>query len=196
MTWKQLPKQKKDHLILVILVTAILIGGLGFGLLRFQYDHLALIASNTADAQKKLALMKDSIRRAEQIETELAEAGRTLASLEEGMASSGDVSSWVYDTVRRFKLAHRVEIPQFSNPSAVTETSLLPKFPYKQVTITVAGSGYYHDIGKFIADFENQFPHIRLLNLTLEPISSLLGDEKEKLEFKMDLVTLVRPNSS
>ena len=196
MTWKQLPKQKKDHLILVILVTAILIGGLGFGLLRFQYDHLALIASNTADAQKKLALMKDSIRRAEQIETELAEAGRTLASLEEGMASSGDVSSWVYETVRRFKLAHRVEIPQFSNPSAVTETSLLPKFPYKQVTITVAGSGYYHDIGKFIADFENQFPHIRLLNLTLEPISSLLGDEKEKLEFKMDLVTLVRPNSS
>ena len=196
MKWKQLPKQKRDHLILVTLITAVLLGGLGFGLLQFQYDHLARMASDTVDAQKKLTKMKDAIRRADQIETELAETTRTLASLEEGMAAAGDVSAWVYDTVRRFKLAYQVQIPQFSNPSAVTETSLLPKFPYKQVTITVAGNGYYHDIGKFIADFENQFPHIRLLNLSLEPISTLIGDAKEKLEFRVDLVTLVRPNSN
>ena len=196
MNWKKLPKQKRDHLILVVLITAILLGGLGFGLLRFQYDHLLLVASDTTDSQKKLGQMKDAIRRAEQIETDLAEVARTLSGLEEGMAPSGDVLAWVNDTIRRFKLAYRVEIPQFSNPSAVTDVSLLPKFPYKQVTITVAGSGFYHDLGKFIADFENQFPHIRLLNLSLEPISSMLGSEKEKLEFKMDIVPLMRPNPS
>ena len=195
MNWKQLPKQKRDHLILVTLITAILLGGLGFGLLRFQYDHLALIATDTADSEKKLTQMKDAIRRADQIETELAESSRTIASLEEGMAA-GDLYSWVYDNVRRFKLSYKISEPTFSQPSGQVDSTLLPRFPYKQVTLTIASTGFYHEIGKFIADFENQFPHIRLLNLSMEPVSSLIGDEKEKLEFKMDIVALVRPNPS
>ena len=111
------------------------------------------------------------------------------------MASGSDVFSWVYNTIRRFTLPYKVEIPVVNQP-VIGETTLMPQFPYKQASLTLAGTGYYHEIGRFIADFENQFSHIRVLNLTLDPAASIASDDKEKLEFKMDIVVLVRPNPS
>ena len=62
--------------------------------------------------------------------------------------------------------------------------------------MTIAGTGHFHDLGRFIADFENQNPHVRLLNLTLDfkGASPLAGEEE--LSFKMDIVTLVKVNPS
>ncbi len=97
----------------------------------------------------------------------------------------------LFNNIRRFKLPYKVEIPQYSQP-VIADTSLLPKFPYKQATVTVAGTAYYEDLGKFIADFENEFQHSRILNLELEP---QLTGEGEKISFRMDIVTLVKPNS-
>jgi hypothetical protein len=62
--------------------------------------------------------------------------------------------------------------------------------------LTIGGTSYYHDLGKFIADFENQFPLFRVLNLEMEPAPSVAGAEKEKLSFKMDVVALVKPGPS
>jgi hypothetical protein len=62
------------------------------------------------------------------------------------------------------------------------------------VTLTVSGTAYYHDLGKFLADFENEFPHIRLVNLDIQ-LSPAVGDT-EKLVFKVDIVTLAKPNPS
>lgn len=194
MKFKQLPKDKRNNLILVVLLTAIALGGLGFGLIRFQYDNLQIIANDTNDARKKLKQMQDGITRADQLETDLAELSKHLAELEEGMAPS-DPYSWVYNTIRRFTLSYKVEIPVVNQP-VVGETTLLPRFPYKQASLELSGTGFYHDIGKFIADFENHYPHIRVVNLTLDPLAGLVTEEKEKLEFKMHIVALVRPNPS
>jgi hypothetical protein len=70
--------------------------------------------------------------------------------------------------------------------------TLLPKFPYKQVVMTIIGTAYYHDLGKFIADYENEFPTSRIMNLDLSPASVQSADEKEKLAFKFDIVSLVK----
>jgi hypothetical protein len=89
-----------------------------------------------------------------------------------------------------------VDIPQFSQLGAPVDVSLLPNFPYKQATLTVAGNTRYHNLGQFLADFENRFPHIRVLNLSLDAnVPSLLA-EPETLSFKMDIVTLVKVNQS
>jgi Tfp pilus assembly protein PilO len=194
MSFKQLPKEKRNNLVLVALLTAIALGGLGFGLIRFQYDSLKVIASETDDAGKKLHQMKDGIARADQIENELAEISKTLAAQEENMVF-GDSYSWGLDMIRRVRAAYKVDVPVINQP-VPGESTLLPKFPYKQAAFTVGGTGFYHDVGKFIADFENQFPQIRVVNLSLDPISSLVAAEQEKLEFKMDVVALVRPNQN
>ena len=67
---------------------------------------------------------------------------------------------------------------------------LIPNFPYKQVRVSLNGTAYYQDLGKFVADFENNFPHIRLVNLMIEPVG-----QTEQLNFHVDMVALVKPNS-
>lgn len=194
MSFKKLPKGKRDRLILVVLITAIALGGLGFGLIRAQYDSLKRVRASEQEAAANLQKMKDAINRADQVETELGEISKALAIREESMAS-GDPYSWAIDMIRRFRIAHKVDLPVIGQP-VVGETTLLPQFPYKQASFALSGTGFYHDIGKFIADFENQFPEIRVVNLRLSPATSLVNEEKEKLEFKMDIIALMRPNPS
>ena len=74
--------------------------------------------------------------------------------------ASGDMFSWFVLLLREFQLNHKVEIPQISREST-GDVLLLPDFPYKQATFTLRGTAFYQDIGKFIADFENHFSHIR-----------------------------------
>lgn len=194
MNFKKLPKEKRDHLILVVLITAVVLGGLGFGLIRIQYDSLRRLHAKEQDAAAKLKDMMATIDRADQIETEYRAIGQALGNVEEHMAT-GDPYSWAIDMIRRFRLAHKVEVPAISQP-VVSETTLLPRFPYKQASFALSGTGYYHDIGRFIAEFENQYPEIRIVNLRLSPVAGLANDEKEKLEFRMDIIALMRPNPS
>jgi len=74
------------------------------------------------------------------------------------------------------------------------DVDVLPQFPYRQIKVNISGTAYYHDLGKFIADFENTFPHIRVVNLTVEPLN-ITGLGNEKLSFRMDIVALAKPNS-
>jgi hypothetical protein len=196
MNFSKLPKNKRNQLIVVALLTVIVLGGLGFGLIKWQYGNLLALAEKKEVSEKRLIQVKDGINRADQIETEFTARNKLLAEQEETMASGGDLYSWMVNLLRRFKLPYRVEIPQISQPTPPSDMNLLPGFPYKQVTLRVSGTAYYHDFGKFIADFENQFPHIRVVNLMLEPTTIVGSSEKEKLAFTMDIVTLVKPDAS
>src|ERR1043166_840789 len=113
MNFIKLPKDKRNQLIGVIVLTLIILGGLGFGLIKWQYDKLGEMAQKKEAAQKKLKLMQDMIKHADEIESELAKASDTLSALEDNMAS-GDYLSSVVNTIRNFKLPYKVEIPSFS----------------------------------------------------------------------------------
>jgi Tfp pilus assembly protein PilO len=192
--FKKLPKEKRRQLVLVGLVTALVLGGLGFGLIKIQYDSLSALDRDKAAAQEKLRQTQNTIKNAKLVEAELAEVTKDLSEVEDGMAPEGDIYSWAVNTIRGFKLAYKVDIPQINQPVR-GDVTLLPKFPYKQAALSVSGTAYFHDFGKFLVDFENQFPHMRVLNLELAPASSLAPGEQEKLMFKMDIVTLVKPNT-
>lgn len=194
MRFQKLSKEKRNHLILVTFLTLGALGGLGFGLIRYQYDELQAIADQTTAANKKLIRMKSTVHQAEDIESKLTEVTQKLAVIEADMAS-GDTYSWGLDVLRRFRAAYKVDVPSVNQP-VIGDTTLLPKFPYKQASFGVSGTAYYHDFGRFIADFENQFPYFRIVNLNLDPVSSLMSAEREKLEFKMEVVAPVRPNQN
>lgn len=194
MKFSKLPKQKRQQLILVVLLTVVVLAGLGYGLIKLQYDKLTQLSGQTAEAEQKLAKMQDQIKNAAELEAELAETRGTLDVLEEGMATS-DAYSWIINTIRSFRIEHKVDPPQFSPAAEVADMSMLPRFPYKQARLSLSGTAHYHDLGVFVADFENRFPHIRILNLDLErsPGSSTTKEE-EKLAFRMDIAALVKPN--
>ena len=192
----KLPKEKRNQLILISLATLVVLVGLGFGLIKYQYENLASLADKKAEAEKKFVQMQEQIKRADQIEVQLADARAAITNLEAGMAPSSDSYSWIINTVRGFKSAYKVEIPQFGPISRPSDVNLLAKFPYKQVSLIVTGTAYYHDLGKFLADFENEFPHIRLVNLEIQLNPSPAAGDAEKLVFKVEIVTLVKPDSS
>lgn len=194
MSWRKLPKEKRVHLVLVTLGIALGLGALGFGLIRWQYRRLSQIADRIEIAQKRFQQVTQSIARAEEIEAEFSARTRRLAEVEEVMAS-GDVYSWAVNLLRRFRLPYRVDIPQIGQPVGPSDVNLLPNFPYKQVTLKIGGTAYYQDLGQFIADFENQFPFIRLNNLTLEPATGPAAADREKLAFTFDIVALVKPTT-
>jgi len=195
MNWKKLSKEKKQQLLLIAMVTIGAIAGLGWGLIKSQYEYLGSLAEKKVTTQKKLAQVEQAVKHIKQIEEDLAENRKTLSEQERDVAE-GDLYAWVINTLRKFKADYKVEIPQMSGISGPSEMTLLPSFPYKQASITVMGSAHYHDLGQFIADLENAFPHFRLLNLGIEVTPTAGTGEPEMLSFKMEIVTLVKANPS
>ena len=92
----KLSQEKRNQLILVVLVTLIVVAGLYFGLIRRQNDSLARLAQQKAAATKKLQAAHDAIHRAGQIKAELDSTrrslclGHELAPPVQGLLQSGD----------------------------------------------------------------------------------------------------------
>ena len=196
MNFKKLPKDKRNHLILVLIGTIAILVGLGFGLVSAQKNALKNLAQKNEDAKKKLSEMREAVNNAAKYEAAVVESRKKLAEMETDIAT-GDLYAWVINTLRAFKVAYKVEIPQFSPIGPVVDMTLLPDFPYKQATLTVAGTAHFHDFGHFLAAFENEFPHIRVLNLKLDANQALVaGQDQELVSFTMELVTLVKQPQS
>jgi len=185
-------KDKRIQFAFAIFCTLVVLGLVWMFLIAPQNRELREFAQKQITEQAKFKDVEKTIKSATDIDSQLSEAAYNLSRAEEDIAS-GDVYAWTYDTIRRFKANYHVDIPNVSQPT-MGEVDVLPQFPYKQIKVSVSGTAYYHDLGKFIADFENTFPHIRIVNLTIEP-SPGTAAENEKLAFRMDIVALVKPNS-
>jgi hypothetical protein len=144
----RISRQKLNQLILVAITTLMVLGVLGFTIIRPQFQSLDEIAANTEAAQTKLKQIVGTIKNTATVEAEREETANALNGIEDGEMASGDVYSWTYDTIRRFKQSYRVDIPEISQPS-IGNVDLLPGFPYKQLKFTISGTAYYHDLGKF-----------------------------------------------
>ncbi len=186
-------KGRRRQAALVLVGTAAVLAGLWYVLVNAQYRRLTTLADKISAAQNQSESVRKALGAAKDLETKLTLASQRLDTIEADMAS-GDLYSWVVNVIRQFKTTHKVEIPQFGQP-VEKETTLLPKFPYRQVSINIVGTAYYHDLGKFVAEFENRYPYARIQNLELEPAPTASGAEREKLTFRMDIVTLVKPTS-
>ena len=191
---KHLPKEKRDRLLLVGVGTVVCLVGIWYGLIRAQQSGLDRIVRTISENETKLGTAERLITSTVQLQEQLADVTRRLEGVESSMAS-GDMYSWVIQTVSKFRADRKVDIPQFSREVA-TEVGLLPAFPYKAVLFNLRGTAYFQDLGVFLADFENEFPYLRVQNLELEPAANSNATnvgENEKLSFRMELVALVHP---
>jgi Tfp pilus assembly protein PilO len=191
MNWLPKDKKKRQQLAFVLVGVVAVLGAIWFFVIRPQNDTMRKIITKEQDAQNQLQAIKNTDKQSDAVAQELTDVSNTLALAQADMAS-GDIYAWTYNTIRQFKSAYKVEIPEISQP-VLSDEDLLPDFPYRQLKVVVSGTAYYQDFGKFVADLENRFPHMRVANLTLEPAGK--GDD-EKLSFRMDIIALVKPNAS
>ena len=187
----KLTKEQRDHLILAGLGTLLLVGLVIYGLIRPQYAAISKIKKQTDVARAELQQKKDVIKTANTVSNELAELTDKLGGAQSDLAV-GDPAVWIYDTIRNFKAKYKVTV-SVNSQLDIGQVDLLGHFPYKQLKVTAAGSAFYHDLGKFIADFENSYPHARVVNLTVDPAGGT-GDDAEKLSFRMEIIALINPN--
>jgi Tfp pilus assembly protein PilO len=196
MNFRKLPREKRNLLIAVAVGTLLAVVGLYFLLITHQNETLVHLANKKVEVQASHRKVLEAVRRTGEIEADLANAKKVLADAEADIAS-GDLYSWVINTLRGFKGKHnKVSIPQFNPIGPTTEVILLPNFPYKQASLSLAGTAHFHDFGRFLADLENQFPHIRVVNLNLDLNQSQTAEEQETISFRLDVVTLVKTNPS
>ena len=186
---KKLPPNKRNQLIGVVVVTMGLICAVYFLLINPQIDAKNALIVQVGKENAKLKQYRDAGKQIDSSTSDLVDAAQQLEHAEEDVAS-GDLYAWTYDIIRRFKAGYRkVEIGTIGQP-VQGDCELIGNFPYKQIRFSVDGTAFYHDLGKFVSDFENKFPHCRVVNLSVDP--STAG---EKLNFKMDIVALVKPNA-
>lgn len=188
-------EEKKKQVIIIIAATIGVLAGLWFGLLRPQQSTMATLKIKKQAAKAKYDQVQVALKNADSIEASLAEARASLDKLEADMAS-GDLYSWAINKVREFKGPYKIDIPQFGQIEGPQPVDMLPAFPYRQAKLAIGGTGSFYDMGKFIADFENAFPYMRLANLTVEPVSGANPADKDKLNFRFELVALVKPNNT
>lgn len=188
----RIPKQKQTQLILVVLAVVILVGGLWYTVIRYQQGNLRKLEAQRNKLRTTMAQIEQSIKNSREIEAELLSVSNRLETQEDDMAS-GDLYSSMVNTIRRFKQPYRVDIPQLTSGGVPVNVNLLPKFPYKQVSMSISGTALYFDLGRFVADFENRFPYSRVLNLEVLPASASRLEDRERLAFRMDIVSLVKP---
>ncbi len=191
----KLPKDKRDKIIIVSVVTIAACAAVWFLVIGAQRESLKVALEKGQASKEQLARGEAALKTQPTVSAQFEEATRQLQQREVSMAAPNDMYSWLIQTLNNFRLGYRVEIPQFGRelPTAV---GMFSKFPYQAALFTVRGSAHYQDFGKFLADFENNFPCIRVQNIELDPVGAIAGsDNREKLNFKMELVTLVRPTA-
>jgi hypothetical protein len=192
---KPLPKEKRDKIIAIGVGTMIALAALWFLMIRTQQGVLKKRAALIVEAQKDVEFANRLVSQTDKIETEMETAEKRLEQIEGSMVS-GDMYSWIIKTMNRFTVGHRVDIPTFTAPGlGGVGTFPEAQFPYKAATFAISGTSYFHDFGRFLAEFENQFPCARVQNVQLEPLGTLAakGESAEKITFRLEIVALIKP---
>jgi hypothetical protein len=194
MNLKKIPKEKQKQLLLVVIITLAILGGLGFGLVKEQSKNIKRLQHKTEGAKEELRRVQNAIKHAAETQLEVTNA-RTVLEAAETDVATGDLYAWFVNTLRGFKAAYKVEIPRLNPVGQPVDVNFLAEVPYKQVVIPIAGTAHFQEFGRFLADLENRYPHFRVVNLNLEPSPAPGPGEDELLGFKFDLAALVKPNS-
>ena len=188
----KLSKEKQQQIIALVI-------GVVVGIFVIWYLFISpwskAIAKNKSDATAKseqIGKAEKLVAMGQSFQEELDGIQRKLKERESQMASSNPYF-WMNQTIEDFKKTHPdVEISSVG-AEQYTQVTMLPKFPYRAVTFNLSGNGFYHDIGKFIANFENEFTYMRIQNLSLEPTRSFNPQASERLSFDFQIVALLRP---
>jgi Tfp pilus assembly protein PilO len=190
----KLPKEKRDKIILTAIATVAVTAGLWFVLISTQKEALRKMHEEVEKSESQLARGNATLKSKEEVTRQYEETRQKLLQREAAMAAPNDMYSWLIQTLNNFRLNYRVDIPQFGR-ELPAEVGVFSKFPYRGALFNVRGTATYHDFGRFLADFENTFPNIRVQNLELSPVSEGSAASREKLNFKMELLTLVKPTA-
>jgi len=187
----KISKEKKQSIALILVAAIGVAGSLWYFVIQNQYTRLSSVQKRTQELSDKVGNAETLLKKADAIEALIEENSTALEKIEESMAS-GDIYLWMINTINQFNVAKEVTFLDFQR-EIVGDVGVIPKFPYKAAIFPVKGTSHYHDLGRFLADFENRFPFVRVQNLELAPSAKTGSEDAENLNFKFEFVALIKP---
>lgn len=193
-----LPKAKRDQLILVSIAALTICAALIVFVGEAQRTELKHTSEKTESIRRKLGLADKLSREEPEIQQRLQTVSKELAGREVTLVPERDTYAWFLQNITQFLSAHRgagITPAGISQPE-IGDATLLPKFNYKTATFHVKANGFFHDVGRFIADLESQFPYVRVQNIEIQraPVGGV-GNDPEKLLSTFDIVMLMQPST-
>jgi Tfp pilus assembly protein PilO len=188
-----LSKEKQFALLKLGIGTFVVLIALWFFLIRPAQNRLDQNSRASSDLVQKAAAKKQVVERAEQTKTKLKEKSQKLREIEDQMVT-GDIYIWIEKTLRDFEIRDQIEFTKY-DPPQIIDPEVPLKVPYKIASFAVNGLAAYHDLGIFLANFENSYPHIRIRRLEMEPASVDAKSRDEKLSFLLEMQVFVKPGN-
>ncbi|MGZ4962286.1 MAG: hypothetical protein ACXWDN_06130 [Limisphaerales bacterium] len=187
-------------MIMVVVGTLAIMGALIFFVVDAQNADLKRTKLKTDTVREKL-LRADKLSRTEaDLQARVQKVSKELSMREVLLAPDHDTYAWLLQTLTQFLSSHRgagITPAGISQPD-IGEATMIPKFPYKTATFHVKGNGHFHDVGRFIADLETDFPYVRVQNIEMSRAATggTGGGDVEQLGVSFDLVMLMQPSTS
>src|ERR1041385_371470 len=107
---KQLPKEKRDKIIMIAVATVVACGALWYFVIDAQYDAIKDRETKIAQAQQDVENATRLVKQSPKIEENLEKVSDRMRQMEDTMAQ-GDMYSWIIKTMNKFLVNYRVEIP-------------------------------------------------------------------------------------
>jgi Tfp pilus assembly protein PilO len=202
----KLSKDKRDKLILTILLVVGILGALYTYVLAVQKERLGAIQQQIETVRDKVTKADKLIKNEALVARNLAESQRALERRIDDMAPQVQTHYWLLILLDGFRKQEKLGTDFISeiSPPEIIEVGLLPKFPFKAASFAVRVNGRFHDIGRFIADLENSFPYFRVQNVRMNPQLQPTGNSQNspdasgegKLLVELRLVSLLKPGST
>ena len=183
----KLTKPQQDQLAALAIGAVGIIGALWYFGVSAKQHELAVTRDKSAKLEKQVHEGETLMRRGDEIGEALQTKSDLLTKREATLTPDRDSYAWLINAMNTFLQSHtNINIDTYSQPE-ISDTGIIPRFPYRWATFHLKGSGYYQDIGKFFAEVENAYPYYRIQDVNLSPNTGP-ATEPEKLGVTFDIV--------
>src|SRR3954462_15897546 len=195
----KLSKDKRDKLILICIGAAGIIAVLYFFVLTDMQDEHATLGTKLISMRDKVDKSQRLLKRQADLNARLEELRKELNERQIAMPRPGEDNVWFMKIMEDRRSKFNLDIGDIRNPEA-WDAGVLPKFPFKSVSFNATLIGGYTDFGRFLADFENNFPYMRvqLMNVSTDvPVAppgspQAAMDDGGRLRFNFRVISLIK----
>jgi hypothetical protein len=163
----KLSKDKRDKLLLVIIAAVGVVAVLYFLVITDQKAELNALASKIDALNAKKSSSEKTIKRQADVQANLELQRKNLNAKQAEMPRPGEDSRWFLRIIDDRRSQFGLDIGDIKGPDNA-DPGILPKFAFKGVSFYVELIGVYTDFGRFLADFENSYPYLRVQLVSIE----------------------------
>jgi hypothetical protein len=183
-------EREKKLLLMIVLITAAVAGGYYWLVIRTEMRLLTEAREQRQQWKTEAQEISALASQWEALQQQLLVTSNALRELERELPT-GNIYRWQLQRFLNPKapgiLISDVDPPKTAEP-------LIPgtNAPYATVSFGLNGRARFHDFGRFLADLENRYLHLRVDTLELQPAmpDAIQTEEARRLLFRLELLSL------